>query len=68
MKMRERVWTVITLVIAGIAMGLIVTSIFAKIPLLLIAGLAVLVLGQMSYMHLFGMTKKTYKRAVQDNA
>ncbi|MBR5975718.1 MAG: hypothetical protein IK020_11120 [Clostridiales bacterium] len=58
MRTRERIWTVITLVLAAIAMSLIVTSVFAHVPFLLIAGLALLVLGQMSYMHLFGMRKR----------
>ena len=58
MKKNIRIWTIITIIAAVTAMGLIIGSMFIDIPRLLTVGLAVLVLAQASSMHVRCLKKK----------
>ncbi|MBO4927740.1 MAG: hypothetical protein J5379_05760 [Clostridiales bacterium] len=52
------VWKIITLVVGLIALGLIIASGFVDVPRLLTVGLAVLVLAELSSMHVQCLKKK----------
>ncbi len=59
MKNKITRWTIITIILAVIAFGLIIGSMFIDIPRLLTVGLAVMVFAQLSSMHVRCLKKST---------
>ncbi len=58
MKNKIKVWIIITIIAAVVSIGLIISSMFIDMPRLLTVGLAVLVLANVSSMHVRCLKKK----------
>lgn len=58
MKKTIRIWTIITIILASIAIGIIVTSMFIDMQRLITIGLAFSVFSQITSLHVRCLKKK----------